>query len=84
MFERNPAIGAVIKGKDKDKTIKFIDSYDIPTFLRSARQYGYIYWLFLYFFVETGMRKGEAAEIQWSDIKFKEGTVEINKTLGRE
>ncbi len=81
MVERNPTIGAVIKGKKKEKSIKFIDSYDIPLFLKTARQYGYTYWIFYYFMIETGVRKGEAAAIQWTDINFKESTVTINKTL---
>lgn len=31
--------------------------------------------------IDTGMRKGEVAALQWSDINFKEKTVTINKTL---
>ncbi|NIK10872.1 site-specific integrase [Alkalibacillus almallahensis] len=81
IIDRNPAEGATIKGKSKKQTIKFIDSSDISNFLTEARQYGYIYWMFYYFLIETGMRKGEAAAIQWSDINFKEKTVRINKSL---
>ncbi|WJQ79276.1 site-specific integrase [Brevibacillus brevis] len=31
--------------------------------------------------IETGMRKGEAAALQWPDIDFKKYTISINKTL---
>lgn len=81
MIDRNPTIGSVIKGKEKEKGIKFIDSSELSTFLRTAYQYGYVYWIFFSFMIDTGMRKGEAAALQWSDINFKERTVTINKTL---
>ncbi|ENH96681.1 hypothetical protein J416_09294 [Gracilibacillus halophilus YIM-C55.5] len=81
MIDRNPTIGAVIKGKEKDRKVKFIDSTEIPIFLKTAYQYGYIYWLFFSFMIDTGMRKGEVAALQWSDINFKEQTAEITKTL---
>ncbi|WP_371069106.1 tyrosine-type recombinase/integrase [Sediminibacillus sp. JSM 1682029] len=81
MLERNPTIGAVIKGKEKERKVKFIDSTEIPIFMKTAYQYGYIYWLFFGFMIDTGMRKGEVAALQWSDIDFKNKTVSVNKTL---
>lgn len=81
MIQKNPAIGSVIKGKEKDQNIKFIDSSDISPVLKVARKYGYIYWIFFYFLIETGMRKGEAAALQWSDINFKESKINVSKTL---
>ncbi|MGG4552560.1 tyrosine-type recombinase/integrase [Paenibacillus humicus] len=81
-LERNPCIGVTIKGeKKKMNDIKFIDSSDVPLFLQVAYKYGYIYWIFFKVLIETGMRKGEAAALQWSDIDFKEETININKTL---
>lgn len=80
-IEKNPCIGAEIKGKKKNERIKFMDSSDISQFLQCARQYGYIYWIFFKVLIETGMRKGEAAALQWSDIDFKNMTININKTL---
>ncbi|WP_277674116.1 site-specific integrase, partial [Piscibacillus halophilus] len=77
----NPCVGATIKGKSKKKEIKFIDSTDIPIFLKTAYEYGYTYWIFFNFMIETGMRKGEVAALQWSDINFKENKVSVNKTL---
>ncbi|MFC4387482.1 tyrosine-type recombinase/integrase [Gracilibacillus marinus] len=81
LINRNPTIGSVIKGVEKDREVKFIDSTEIPAFLTAAYRYGYIYWLFFSFMIDTGMRKGEVAALQWSDINFKEKTVRINKTL---
>ncbi|WP_407675754.1 site-specific integrase [Peribacillus saganii] len=39
------------------------------------------YWLFFMMLIETGMRKGEAAALQWTDVDLKEKTISINKTL---
>ncbi|MCR1833120.1 site-specific integrase [Oceanobacillus caeni] len=77
----NPAELAVIKGEVKKEGIKFIDSSDVANFLTHAYQYGYIYWIFFKTLIETGMRKGEAAALQWTDIDFKNMTISINKSL---
>lgn len=80
-IEKNPCKGVTIKGKKNDAELKFLDSSDIAKFLREAYKYDYIYWLFFKVLIDTGMRKGEAAALQWSDIDLKEKTITINKTL---
>ncbi|SEH77688.1 Site-specific recombinase XerD [Halobacillus karajensis] len=80
-IKRNPCEGAIVKGEDKKLDIKFIDSSDISSFLSEAYKYGYIHWLFFKVMIETGVRKGEAAALQWKDIDFKNRTININKTL---
>ncbi|NKQ20623.1 site-specific integrase [Brevibacillus laterosporus] len=80
-IEKNPCIGATIKGQQKVQTLKFMESKDIPFFLQQAYQYNYIYWIYFKLLIETGMRKGEAAALQWSDIDLKQMTISINKTL---
>ncbi|MCC3381266.1 tyrosine-type recombinase/integrase, partial [Paenibacillus sp. UY79] len=40
-----------------------------------------VYWFFFKFLIETGMRKGEAAALKWSDIELKNKTVVVKKTL---
>jgi integrase len=80
-LEKNPCIGVEIKGAEKEQGIKFIDSDDIPRFLQAARQYGYIYWIFFKVMIETGLRKGEAAALKWSDINFKNNTIVVDETL---
>mgnify|MGYP001258109800 CR=1 FL=1 len=80
-IEKNPCVGATIKGQSKKKDIQFIESKDIPAFLQEAYKYGYIYWIFFKVLIETGMRKGEAAALQWTDINLKERTININKSL---
>ncbi|TVX94637.1 tyrosine-type recombinase/integrase [Paenibacillus agilis] len=81
-LEKNPCNGVEIKGPRKKKgEIKFIDSDKVPDLLKAAYEYGYIYWIFIKVLLETGMRKGEAAALQWTDINLKEMTIDINKTL---
>ena len=80
-IKKNPCIGVTIKGEEKKQNIKFIETEHISTFLKVAYQYGYIYWLFYKVLIETGMRKGEAAALQWTDVDLKEKTININKTL---
>jgi integrase len=80
-LERNPCKGSIIKGDRKKKSVDFIDSEDIAIFLHAARGYGYIYWIFFKLLLETGMRKGEAAALKWSDINFKEKKIHIDETL---
>jgi integrase len=80
-LQKNPCLGATVKGKEKQKEIQFIDSADIPPFLQAAYQDNYLYLLFFMVLIETGMRKGEAAALQWSDIDFEEQKLHITKTL---
>lgn len=81
-LEKNPCKGITIKSTDKkEKGVKFVESENVPTLLKAAYQYGYIYWIFFKFLIETGTRKGEAAALQWTDIDLKNRTVTINKSL---
>ena len=80
-IESNPCSNPVFKGQEKKQDIKFIDSAEVGNFLTNAYQYGYIYWVFFKLLTETGLRKGEAAALQWTDINFKELTIDINKSL---
>lgn len=77
----NPCEGATIKGAVRKREVKFIDSDNIPSFLKEAYQYGYVYWLFFLVLIETGLRKGEAAALRWPDINFKDQTITVSKTL---
>lgn len=78
-----PYEDVVIPGKrtQEDDASKFIDSEDVPNLLTHTYQHGYIYWIFFKVLIETGMRKGEAVALQWSDINLKEKTIHINKSL---
>ncbi|WP_245676691.1 site-specific integrase [Bacillus solimangrovi] len=50
-------------------------------FLRVARQDNYNYYIYFKVLIETGMRKGEVAALQWKNVDFKKGIISIEKTL---
>lgn len=78
----NPAKGATIpKPIKENEKLEYMESENIPAFLKAAYQYGYIYWIFFKVLLETGVRKGEAAALTWDDIDLKQGLIHINKTL---
>ena len=39
-------------------------------------------WLFPFFALNTGMRKGEILALQWKDIDFEENVINVNKSVG--
>ena len=80
-IKMNPCSGVTIKGEHKISELKFIESEHISSFLKAAHEYGYIYWIFFKVLIETGLRKGEAAALQWTDIDLKEKRIIINKSL---
>ncbi|KIL44997.1 tyrosine-type recombinase/integrase [Jeotgalibacillus soli] len=77
----NPCKYAKIRAKATEKKIKFIETDQIESFLRHAYQYGYEHWIFYNVLIETGLRKGEAAALQWNDIDLKEKTINVHKSL---
>ncbi|MGN7457861.1 tyrosine-type recombinase/integrase [Paenibacillus pasadenensis] len=80
-LEKNPCIGVEIKGDRKKRNVKFIGSDDIPKLMQELRKYGYEYWIFFKALLETGMRKGEAAALKWSDISLDLRRLVIDETL---
>ncbi|MFC6038390.1 tyrosine-type recombinase/integrase [Paenisporosarcina macmurdoensis] len=79
-IEKNPCEGVSIK-KREVKKIKFIEPTLIPEVLRFLYKRGHIYGLFFKVLFETGMRKGEAAALQWTDIDWKNETITIDNSL---
>ncbi|WP_254489217.1 tyrosine-type recombinase/integrase [Bacillus thuringiensis] len=82
-IENNPCEEVVISNKNNKERegLKYMRSEDIPLFLKTSYQYNYIYYIFFKALLNTGMRKGEAAALQWKDINLKEHTISISKTL---
>ncbi|AIC98282.1 integrase [Bacillus subtilis subsp. subtilis str. OH 131.1] len=80
---KNPCFGATVSNKNEKKkdTLQYMLSDDIPKFLQKAYKYNYIYYIFFRALLETGMRKGEAAALQWTDINLRENYIDIKKTL---
>lgn len=68
----------------EDKDLNFYDKEELKEFLAVAEslpnQRAYMFYRLLAF---TGMRKGEALALKWSDINFKNKTLYINKAVSR-
>ncbi|OKL37056.1 site-specific integrase [Domibacillus mangrovi] len=82
-LKKNPCRGATISNRNakEDTRLKYILSEDVPSFLQTAFKYNYIYYIFFKVLIESGMRKGEAAALQWTDIDLKESRISITKSL---
>lgn len=82
-IENNPCEEVIISNKNNKERegLKYMRSEDISLFLKTSYQYNYIYYIFFKMLLNTGMRKGEAAALQWKDINLKEQTITISKTL---
>ncbi|MFC5773723.1 tyrosine-type recombinase/integrase [Ectobacillus antri] len=81
-LKSNPCEHVVIPNVSKNtEELKYMRTEDIPRFLQAAYQYNYVYYIFFKGLLNTGMRKGEAAALQWKDIDLKEQQIHINKTL---
>ncbi|MCT1576183.1 site-specific integrase [Oceanobacillus kimchii] len=83
-ISKNPCVGAVIpkrQSRKKKGELKYIESDQIATFLKVARQDNYNHWIFFKTLIFTGMRKGEAAALKWKDVDFDKKTISINKSL---
>lgn len=82
MLDRNPCTGAEMRGQKPTGKLQFIESSDLPTFLAAAQEHcEYIYWRLFKLLILTGMRKGEACALQWSDVDLDAGTISITKTF---
>lgn len=60
----------------------FLERHDLVKLLNEANKLDNPMWhTFFRLLAYTGIRKGEALALKWSDIDFKENTLTINKTL---
>lgn len=67
--------------RDSKKFDNFYSKEELNTFLRDAKQYNFRYFIFFRLLAYSGMRKGECLALKWSDIDFKNNTIDINKSL---
>lgn len=68
----------------KKKETDFYNKYELKEFLDAAQEYGQNgeFWnTFFHFLGFTGLRSGEARALEWNDVNFEAGFVEVNKTL---
>ena len=77
---KNPCENVSIK-KREVKKLKFMEPQLIPQVLKYLYKRGQMYGLFFKVLFETGLRKGEAAALQWTDIDWKNEKITINNSL---
>lgn len=67
--------------RDNGKFTNFYSKNELNTFLKDAKEYNFRYFMFFRLLAYSGMRKGECLALKWSDIDFKNQTIDINKSL---
>ena len=83
LISKNPMKKVILPKLERDNS-KFTDFYskdELNIFLRDAQEYNFKYFMFFRLLAYSGMRKGECLALKWSDIDFKNKTININKSL---
>ena len=80
LIRTNPAIGCKLPPK-KTREMQVLTRDEMQRFLIQAQEEGY-YELFL-LDLATGMRRGELLALQWDDLNFETGELQINKQVYR-
>ncbi|MDO4270714.1 MAG: site-specific integrase [Eubacteriales bacterium] len=78
LIRTNPAIGCKLPPK-KAREMQVLDRAELQRFLIQAKAEGY-YELFL-LDLATGLRRGELMALQWDDLDFKTGMLNVNKQI---
>ncbi len=78
LIRTNPAIGCKLPPK-KAREMQVLDREELQRFLIQAQAEGY-YELFL-LDLATGLRRGELMALQWDDLDFKTGVLNVNKQI---
>lgn len=68
--------------EEKEK-FEFYSKNELNDFLKEAAKGPLLQYVFFYLLAFTGLRKGEAFALTWSDINYKESTLSVNKTVTR-
>ncbi|EOD6172066.1 tyrosine-type recombinase/integrase [Enterococcus faecalis] len=78
---KKPVRKKVVK---EDKDLNFYDKEELKEFLANAEQAdNFRAFVFFRLLAFTGMRKGEALALKWSDVNFDKYTLNINKAVSR-
>lgn len=67
--------------KRRDTSINFLSREELDTFLKKTESINHLYYLFFLLLASTGLRKGEALALHWSDIDFNTNQISVTKTL---
>ena len=79
---KNP-IEKVKKLKLPQKEMKFLNTDEIETVLKTAQEFYPKFYPLLLTAIMTGMRQGELLALQWKDIDFENKKITVNKSLYR-
>lgn len=81
IIKSNP-IDKVIKPKAKEveKKDNCYTKEELNTFLKLAKKESALFYTLLHTIAYTGLRRGEALALKWSDIDFEEKTLSVNRT----
>lgn len=81
-------LNKVIKPTNKTKSYHIHDNVysreELNQFLQYAKNNSFKKYIFFKLLSSTGMRRGEALALQWSDIDFENNTIKIDKTLSHD
>lgn len=69
--------------EDIEEKFEFYSKEELKDFLEEAKNSPLSQYVFFYLLAFTGLRKGEALALNWSDIDFKNKSLSINKTVTR-
>lgn len=68
---------------DKEEKFEFYSKDELKDFLEEAEKSPLSQYVFFYLLAFTGLRKGEAFALTWSDVNFKDKSLNITKTVTR-
>lgn len=68
------------KQKGKEKETPFFEKEELRAIFDAMKEH-HLWYTFFYLLAFTGMRRGEALALHWSDFDLQEGTLTISKTL---
>lgn len=82
LIQQTPFRGIVIAKSDaEEKRIKHLEEQEVNSFVETLKETERHYFTLLFTLLHTGMRKGEALDLQWSDINLENGTLHIRHTF---
>jgi integrase len=81
LISANPAsgLGRTIKGKDRKADVNTLDRVEARAFLDVMRREYTKYYPFFLCALRTGMRLGELLALEWGDIDFHGGFIEVRR-----
>lgn len=77
----NPAIrmGKFIKNKDRKSNVNFLTREEAQLFLEAVGKHFLRYYPFFLCALRTGMRLGELRALEWGDVDFQGGFIEVRR-----